>query len=443
MPTFPSDRLPRILEQQYPAVPLPPLNLFCSFGFLPGVLDLRWSSPAELPANSRFNMTGVNIYRSFDSEYGPYFRLNTIPIGANFYRDRTEVVVALNEDVSGSFISRGPTTSGDARYVFRTAHKPIDIFSSLGAIDITNLNVHVTVNGQAAFVESIRANLGEVELRKFPSFDVANQRTTQPVLPTNPSDVVLATYRYRRNEVKTDLGQRVFYRVTTVATDLETGDLIETPLDRASQANNQEVEKLDYMWREAIRRQRWLLDHGGERVKLFIRRAVGNRCGCYSNLHKQPSSDCQVCFGTGILGGYDGPYDVSIAPDDGPKKISQSARGRSMEHMYDTWMLPSPLVSQRDFIVKLNGDRYGIGPVRMPSNRGMQLQQFFPISHLDESDIRYRVPVMDSDMMYAPHTNWSLPDGGSATPMITERDRIPDEREERGATTTWANTYRR
>lgn len=439
----PPDRPVHILEQFAPANPHPPLNLFCSSGFLPGVFDLRWSPAAELASNSRFSIVGANIYRSFNSEYGPFFRLNPVPIGASFYRDQIETVVALQEDVSQSFQARGPSSDGDGLYIFRTANKPIVLTQAIGAPDITNLNVFVTINGVQAFVEGIRPQTGEVELRRYPTFDVVSQTFTQPVLPTSSSDIVLATYKYKRNLVRTDLAQRIFYRVTTVAFDSATNTLVETSLERAARTNNFEIEKIDYMWTEAVRRQRWLLDHGGERVKLFIRRSAGTQCGCSSDTHKQPSATCLGCFGTGILGGYDGPYDITIAPDDAAKKSSQSARGRTLDHSYDTWTLPSPLVSQRDFIVKMNNDRYGIGPVRMPSNRGMQLQQMFTISHIDEQDIRYKLPIPDPTQLYAPSTNYVVPGEGGSTPMITERSAIPDEREIRGATVTFENTLRR
>ena len=187
------------------------------------------------------------------------------------------------------------------------------------------------------------------------------------------------------------------------------------------------IEKLDYIWKEAIRRTRWMLNQGGERVKLFIKRSAGVRCGCNSIEHKQPQFDCEVCFGTGILGGYDGPYDIIIAPDDAERGITQSFTG------------PSPLISQRDFIVKLSGDRYGIGPVRMPSNRGMQLQQMFSISYLDEVDIRYKVPIFDPTFMKFPETRWIVPGEGKSTPMMTEKHNIDDHREIRGNTVTYEN----
>lgn len=442
MPSPPDRDPPYVMERAYPGTPLPPLNVFCSSGLEPQTMDVRWTSPSDLQANSNFNIVGVNVYRSFDSEYGPYFRLSVLPIGTTFYRDKTRVVQVMMENVSSSFTARSPTDPG-GKYIFRTKYKPIHIQNPIGSANRTNLNVQVYVNNVQAYVHSIHSSLGEVELRTTPTFDVSSQKQTPAVLPLNSDDVVLASYRYETNQVKTDLGQRIFYRVTTVAIDTSTGTLIETPLDKASQASNLQVEVLDYMWKEAIRRNRWILDHGGERVKVFIRKTVGNKCGCYSNSHKQPDSDCSVCYGVGIIGGYEGPFDLSIAPDDGEKAKSQSSYGQSLTHTYDTWTNPSPMLSQRDFIVKLNGDRYGIGPVRVPSNRGMYLNQFFSVSHLDETDIRYTVPVFDTTVLVAPETRYSIAGKGTATPMITNRVGDSEDRQIRGSTVTFENTNRR
>lgn len=433
------DRPPHVLETD-PALPLPPLNLSCASGFDKGTVDLRWTLPSDLSSNSAFGVLGVNVYRSFDSEYGPWVRLNSLPVGSTFYRDRTNIVLELQEDVSDRFVTRGVTDPG-GRWAFRVRKRPIHLEGQEWIPNVTNANVYVTVNGVPAFVESIDAYLGEVLLRDVPTFDPASQRMELPVLPSGSGDVVLATYKHVSNEVVTSLGRRIFYRVTTVAT-LSDGSVGETPLDRAASVSNHEVEKLDYIWREAVRRNRFILDQGGERVKLFIRKSVGQRCGCWVPSHRQASSDCLGCYGTGILGGYDGPYDITVAPDNGQKSISQGNRGRTLSHDYDTWTGPSPLLSQRDFVVKLNGDRYAVGPVTSPSNRGMVLQQAFSISHLDESDIRYRVPMPDPSRLSAPRTRYAVPGGGSSTPMVTDRDSIPDEREVRGGTVTYDNTSR-
>ncbi len=436
----PSDRRPPdILEQRQPAFPLPPLNVSVSSAFRTQAMDVRWTSPSELHANSSFNILGVNVYRSFDSQFGPFFRLNSVPLGSNFWRDETKVVLAVNENVSGKFTSRGAPDDVTIRWTFRTKHKPIVIHPSPGSANITNLNVQVTVNGVLAFVEAIWAEDGVVELRHVPTFDVVSQVQTAPVLPLNDSDVVLATYRHSKDAVPTDLSRRIFYRVTTVAYDDETNALVETPIERASQGNRDEVEKLDHMWREAVRRNRWILDQGGERVKLFIRKSAGVRCGCFSSTRRSSDEECLVCYGTSFIGGYEGPFDITIAPDDAAKEVKRTNRGATVSHTYETWTGPVPLLSQRDFIVKLNGDRYGIGPVRMPSNRGNQLQQFFPVSKLDEADVRYSVQLPDPQYLQAPATRWQVPGQGSSTPMMTDKPIIPAERQIRMNSVTGEN----
>lgn len=437
----PPDRFPHIVEQFDPADPLPPLNFSVQSGLETGVIDLRWSSPGELPANSKFTLLGVNIYRSFDSEFGPWFRMNSLPIGATFWRDKTRVQVKYDEDVSESFLARG-SSDPDSRYIFRTAQRPI-VIDEYRSVDCTNINVQVTINGIQASVLKITSELGEVELDGAPSFNVASQTKIPAVIPILSSDVVLASYRYLGNEVPTNLGQRIFYRITTVGKSIVDGELFETPLDRASSANNQQTEQIDWIWKEAVRRNKFLLYQAGERVKVFIRKNVGPKCGCGSSLHGQADATCLVCFGTSIIGGFEGPYDMLIAPDDAEKAKSQSNRGRSLTHSYDTWTGPSPILSQRDFIVKLNGDRYSIGPVRSPTSRGMILQQHFSVSHLDEPDIRYKVPVMNTSVLVSPQTRYLVPGQGKATPMVTERQAIVDEREFRGSTPTYENTYRR
>lgn len=471
----PPDRSVHILEQTLSAYPLPPLNFMSFSAFEKWTTDLRWTSPTDLQANANFDVVGVNIYRSYDSEYGPFYRLNLLPIGTNFYRDKILTKVALQEDASNSYVSTGGTDP-DGEWVIKVKNTPI-VVTQTGTANCTNLNVIVTINGVQAHVESINTLTGEIRLRKTPTFDVASQTVKPAVLPSSPNlsgtcdpfvpreyrpsgavgsggagpgssgvprDVTLVTYRYlSQDEIPTGLDQRIFWRATTVARDPRTGDLIETPLDKAAVCNSRQTEQLDYIWREAVRRNKWLLYQGGERVKVFIRKYVGPRCGCYSITNKQPASDCTVCYATGIVGGYEGPFDIIISPDDGERAVGQNNRGRTVAHPYDTWTGPSPLLSQRDFFVKLNGDRYGISAVRTPTNRGMQLQQFFSVSKLDANDIRMAVPVLDTTVLVAPQTRYIVPNKGNATPMMTDRETIPDEREIRGNTVVFENMHRK
>lgn len=442
------DRRTPELELTQAPWPLAPLNLVLIKGQV-GQYDLRWENPAHLTLNSRFILLGVNLYRSFDSEYGPFQRVTEYPLGTTFWRDQTDVEVVVDEDVTDRFeLFGGPSTELDRRrYVFRVL-SPIVASASQGLATNDPYDVVVRVNDQPARVLRVNGNLGEVEIDPYLYPNVTTQKLDPTVVP-RPGDKVTCTYRRMRQLIRTDLGTRVFYRVTSVGipfcntpSQCMSMQPVETPLESATAVSSQEIEKLDYIWREAVRRNRWILEQGGERVKFFIRRSVGLPCSCLPELrHSQPQSDCGLCYGTGVLGGYEGPYEGIVAPDDAERRRAQKESGRTIEHAYEVWSGPSPLLSQQDFLVKINGDRYSIGPVRFPTNRGMVLQQHFNIGHLDEKDIRYRVPLSDPVKYAAVQFAPSPPEEGGPTP-VTDKTNIPDERELRGHTVTWENiTY--
>lgn len=427
--------------------PLPPLNLFLNSS-RPGVFDLRWDDPATLALNSRYRLLGINIYRSFDSEYGPFNRVSELMVCSNFWRDQTDNELVVEEDVSQSFILNEAASASNfqvPRWVFKTLHSPIVREGSQAVITDSPDDVQVRIDGVLVRPLAVHGYSGEVEIDPAIYADIARQKLDPSLVP-GPNSVVTCTYRYNRSLLRTDLAQRVFYRITTVGVKLgcdlsrvQCEDLIETPLEHATATSSLEIEKLDYIWREAVRRNRFILEQGGERVQVFIRKHVGLPCPCSpDDYHKQPINDCLHCFGTGILGGYEGPYDALIAPDDAERKISQKETGRTLEHMYEVWTGPSPILSQRDFVIKLNGERYSVGAVRFPSNRGMVLQQHFNISHLDEKDIRYRVPVGNPIKFEAVQFSPRGPER-EADASITNKVNIPDERELRGRTKVWEN----
>jgi len=446
MPYAPQrDRDPHQLELRDTPWPVAPLNFFLTSGYMPGVYDLCWEDPAQQALNSRFQLLGVNVYRSFDSERGPFERITDLPVGATFWRDRTDNVLVLDEPVDDEqWLLRGqPSTGQDIdRFVFRTRCSPI-VKPGSQAIPGDANDVVVRVDGELVPVLRAHGETGEVEIDVQSYANITEQKFLPKNRPVEGRRVTVS-YRWNRSLLRTDLFQRVFYRLTTVALPVgvdpsccRASQLLETPLERAIATSNYEIEKLDWIWREAVRRNRWILSQGGERVKVFIKKHVGTRCPCIQNdHHDQPINDCDICYGTSFIGGYEGPYDIVIAPDDAERRREHTNLGMRAVHEYEVWTGPQPLLSQQDFLVKVNGDRYSIGAVRMPTNRGMILQQHFNIGHIDERDIRFSVP-MDSGFSLGRISNIVPP--GHSPAGVTEHTLIPDERELRGRTVTWQN----
>lgn len=449
--------------------PVAPINVEVVSPLFTGTLDVRWDQPAILAKNGKFDVVGVNIYRSDTSERGPYKRLNAAPVGGTFYRDFTDNAFVENEvvDWETGWLSRG-VEANSARWTFRTKHYPIVKRSGQSIAANSPMDVQLVINNQIVPVEAVFGPTGEITLVNTYGYDYARDRWIEPVIPTGPETSVSISYYWNKNTVKTDLDHKIWYRVTTVARDpaSPTG-FRETPLDFAEPATFRQVERLDWIWREAIRRNNWVLEQGGERVKVFIQKTTGEACFCRRDpktmeFSQQPYARCEQCFGTGFIGGYEGPYDMIIAPDDAERAVRQTPNGRHLEHIQDVWTGPTPLLTQRDFIVKQTGERYSVGPVRKPSTRGNIMQQHFQIGYLDEQDIRYTIPLFDTTELcwpecrgrpavmqggawlteYPPTGPYPVGNDYQQTPMQTEKENVPDEREQRGRTPVWENiTY--
>ena len=428
-------------ERDNPEYPIPPnnVNVMHPYNHNRKAIDIRWDDPSHRDENAGFDLLGVNIYRSFDSEFGPYHRLNDTPVGSTFWRDQTEVT-QITEDVSDRFRSAGTDEAGE--WVFEVRNTPIVKPNTNGEPTDLPSDVVVTVDGEDSRVHRVDGEAGEVFLSDLDTYDMeANDHVPNP-LP-DPDSTVECTYYYRDNHIQPDWNHRIFYRVTTVGRRTFDNELVESPLKWAEAKHLHEMENLSYIWREAIRRNRWILEQGGERVKVFIRKFQGEQCACWGDReHRTARHDCDICYGTGIVGGFEGPYDLLIAPRDSERSINYEERGVHQEQTDAVWTGPSPRLSQKDFIVKTNGDRFSIGAVELPTNRGTVLQQHFDISLMDRNDIRHEVPVTGVDDFTYPGTRTKRhgeDDGEQISPQVTDKEETPDGIEERGRTPTYEN----
>jgi len=438
--------------------PFPPTSASATSPFIKGLIDLRWDNPSTRHENEGWLVRGVNIYRSQSSDVGPYRRVNLTPVGGTFYRDG-ECTETIHDEVVDNWISFGD--QGERPYRFKTKY-PISSTTLIGEPSISPKDVIVTINGVVVPVMSVLGETGEISLAEYSLENPLDLRKESFPPTFRKEDETLISYTAYFHEKRVNLGvdKRDYYRVATVAEDPITGEYFETPLELCSPFSDREIERIDYMWREGIRRNNWILEQGGERVKLFNRRLNGEPCGCVAFNRetlvyaKQPDSLCISCFGTGIKGGYDGPYDIIVGPDDGEKRISQEERGRRKEHNYGVWIGPSPIVAQKDFLVKMNNERFSIGAISYASNRGNILHQTFNIAYLDSGDIRYKVPISGVPVNWpqTKYSRWHIRETYDARsdapysvstdksyPMETDRADKPNQFEVSGRTATWEN----
>ena len=258
--------------------------------------------------------------------------------------------------------------------------------------------VFVTINGKPATVKKVWGIEGVIELETKREYDEIKRQWVEPIKPDEHS-VVLVNYKTKQHTTNIRMRKNYFYKVTSVTNEDET-DIDLVPPEYLK------PEKSTYIWDESVRRNAWLLDQAGERVMLYLRKRAGKICHCtYRDLkertHKAPDKDCPQCWGSSFVGGFEGPFPIIIAPLTTEQKIQQNERGLKLAYQIETWMGPSPIIAQRDLILRRNGDRCLVGPVTpVEASGGVMVQQHFTIEFIDSTDIRYTFPVQPLPQQY-------------------------------------------
>lgn len=432
-----------------PTLPIAPRNVNVTSPYLIGVIDIRWDDPSTYIENNGLSFQGVNVYRAFDSPEAPYTRLNTTPLGSLFYRDQTrEITVTAEDPMVGGRIIMGTNATGD--WVIKTFYQPIIIPGSNG--ELAHHPKHVTLQVSRftgdPFVTvpafKVIGETGEVFMIKSKVYNHSTNRLEDPILPNaNAGGQVRISYNYIDNWIQTDINRKIYYKVSSVVVDPDTGDTKETPLNEVEAFSPYDMEKIDWVWAEAIRRNRWILEQGGERVKLFSRKWAGTRCPCYVEEYRRSKEDCLLCLGTSYVGGYEGPYDIIVAPPETEKMVNLMDAGLHVSYDWNSWTGPYPLLNDRDFIIRANNDRFSIARVNPQGSRGAIYQQHFNLSPLDQRDIRYKVPVTGGATSVPEEWNaYREEQPTDASPVITNKPEVEDQHEYRGRTVTFENiTY--
>ena len=412
--------------------PLPPNNTFVTHPYVQGILDIRWDNPQEITSNGRWQILGVNLYRAIDSECGPYEKLNLNPIETLYYRDQTTHKLIVDEDVMLR-LSKG--TNSVADWVFKTLNTPIIKEDSPNILANVPYDIVVKIDngdGKGLLVVpayKVDGRTGEVYLITRPVYNPNTKKIEDPRLPSGPNGKCLCSYWYNLNFIKSDLYPRFFYKITTVGRD-NAGSIIETNIKDVRGTHVHMIEKPHYIWKGIIARNRYLLEQFGERAKLFIRKEVGERCPEWSDTHQQATYFCEICYGTGIVGGFYGPINIIIAPPEAEKHIDITDVGLRLNFTFESWTGPSPLVRTRDFIVRQNGDRMTFGSITPQGAMGSVFQQHFTLNYRDTKDILYRVPIYGGERSVPVSDDTR----GVNRPITPASPVIPDYKSERAKT---------
>lgn len=237
---------------------------------------------------------------------------------------------------------------------------------------------------------------------------------------------------------------RTYYTVVPVGAS---GDLHAPGAAGSEIVNTQTIERLNYMLKEQIRRNAWLFERVGEPAFIMFRMSRGTACGCVGDGVGEPRHGCPVCYETGWVGGYYGPFDIVYIPPDTATNTTIEEGGRKVERISKSYLGPTPIIQNGDLIIRRNGERLIVFDMNYTQPQGAIAQQEFNVKLLNPKDTRYLIPVIAGNpyppTLYNPlqaNVNDGVP--GVDPEPIFEKTNQPDAQWENpnpevGRTTVW------
>jgi hypothetical protein len=332
---------------------------------------------------------GYNVYRAEDAAKH-WVKVNQYPVPGSRYRDQLqfaseEYVFNLNDD----WVEKGTFGS------FRLRAKGKTFWSSAvtGKATLANhpMDVALMINDTPILPARVIGAEGEIWLPQDVSLFRDGESTVYPVFSMNQVESVRIIFQKLVNNVNIYLSGQTFYTVVPVDS---MGNELHLPGQPGTEIRGvMDVDSMDYIQAEMVRRNQWIFEQVGEPSWLLIRKTKGEPCGCVNPETMEAKTACKICHETGIVGGYYGPLDfLFIDPDSEATKVLDEG-GVKVERTSKSYLGPSPIVKSGDLVVRRNGERSVIGPVTYKSPRGVLLQQEFTVEILPPGSTRYLIPL--------------------------------------------------
>src|SRR5271157_755213 len=371
-----------------------------------GSRDIWWPNNPDDGAKG-----GYNVYRAFDRPEH-WVKLNRYPLPMHFWRDQTELRAVTYQVKPQDFREDGEL----GHYIIRLPETPYAKWADdqrrvRAVVTNSNQDVAVMFNQDGNWLRPARvigldhevwikidATLqtpGATEDLPPSVLPNAVQTFTKPVGTTGPLTASSIQVTFWRLDNFVDIFStlvRTFYTVVPLDAN---GNECHRPGDpRSEYVDSYQVDKMDYMQAEMVRRNQWLFEQVGEPASLLFRRTRGKICGCSTTGTGQPRTVCPACYETGIVGGYLGPVAALFIDPDTAAVRTLNEGGVKVERDSRTYLGPTPIVQDGDLFIRKNGERLIISGVTYKQPRGVILQQEFNVQLLPPGDTRYLIPVV-------------------------------------------------
>jgi hypothetical protein len=353
-----------------------------------GSRDLWWPVNEDDGA-----VLGYNVYRAFDAPTN-WQKLNDVPLPVRYYRDQTTILKTTYDVQPQDWITKGEL----GNYIIHIPEIPYaKVMKGRPVVSNSPQDVAVVINGTQYRPSIVNALDQTIWLQVDNTLPVGGYVSDYQALPipalSDPTTTVQIIYFRLANFVDIFTNMvRTFY--TVIPVDAEGNETHAPGVGGTAIVDTYQVDTMDYMQAEMVRRNQWLFEQVGEPAWLMFRKIRGKICGCTRTGLGEPRTVCPACYETGIVGGYYGPYAfLYIDPDQAVTRELQEG-GIKVRRESRSYLGPSPVVQDGDLIIRRNGERLVINGVTYKMPRGVLLQQEYTSSLLPGGDTRYIIPVV-------------------------------------------------
>ena len=348
----------------------------------PGIRDLYWVDDPNP------KVIGYNVYRAFDAPMG-WAKVNPFgPVPGHSFRDQSHLESKVYTVKPTDWVEKG----GQGRYIFKLPDIPYaEVVQGRPSVACQPDDIRLYVDGVLTRCGRVDGMDRTVWLQQTVVLHQTGDRRERPTTLVNDATVIQVEYLHLLNSVSIAIeGVRTFYSVVPVT---HGGVEVHAPGAPGTEIQDTfQVDRMDYMQAEMIRRQKWLLEQRAEPVYLMVRRTKGEPCFC-AKASGEPRTGCDACYQTGIVGGYYGPIDFLFVDPDSAATIETEEGGKKVTRESQAFTVPAPMIQSGDLLVRRNGERWVIGPVTYKTHRGVLLQQDYSASVLMHNDVRYKIPL--------------------------------------------------
>jgi hypothetical protein len=380
-------------------------NLLVIDSGMVGSHDLWWAESEDMGAFNRIK--GYNIYRAFDHPSN-WEKLNATPWLGHFYRDMTTLTQVLYTVQPTDFIEKGEV----GQWVIRIPDVPYTTVRG-GQVNATNspddVQVMVSVSGNFAVdgqtLRPTQVNAFDRTVTMLVDNTLKQGGAVSDTALVHTDNVSIADYNgitawqvvYNKLTNYVDIYHNLNRTYYTVVPVTDKGELHAPGAPHTEIRNTQEVDQIDWVFEEMVRRNEYLFNTTGEPASILFRKWRGERCGCVFG-SEQPKTGCPSCFETGFVGGYIGPYDFIFVPPDSAISRELDEGGIKTTRTSRSYMTRTPIIQNGDLIVRASGDRMVVSDVVYKSPRGIILQQDFTVQLLPKGDTRYLIPIFNTGL---------------------------------------------